>query len=149
MDIITGYDITTRIINRIIAEQNEYITTIRPAPPEIKGGVMIYGNNKKERIPLHKELVVSLERCRDYINKKYLNVKLTPSHVEDIFRYLCSDLNWRVFINNKNESDILNKVITDVVTPIEEITDCKGVYDKIIREMENQCRFPKLCSRSK
>jgi hypothetical protein len=149
MDIITGYDITTRIINRIIAEQNEYVTITRPTPPEIKGGVMIYGNNKKERIPLHKELVVSLERWRDYINKKYLNVKLASSQVEDIFRYLCSDLDWRIFINNKNETEILNKVMTDVVTPIEEMTDSKGVYDKIIGEMENQCRFPKLYSRSK
>ena len=108
----------------------------------------IYGTQKSERIPLHKELIASLEKCRDYINKKYLNAELTTNQVEDIFRYLCSDLNWRVFINNKNESEILNKVITDVVTPIEEMTDSKGVYDKIIGEMENQCRFPKLYSRS-
>jgi hypothetical protein len=111
--------------------------------------VTIYGNKKKERIPLHKELVVSLEKCRDYINKKYLNVELTSNQVEDIFRYLCSDLNWRIFINNKKESEILNKVIIDLVTPIEEITDSKGVYNKIIEEMENQCLFPKLCSHHK
>lgn len=109
----------------------------------------IYGKKKKERIPLHKELVVALEKCRDYINKKYLNVELTPNQVEDIFRFLCSDLNWRIFINTKKESEILNKVIIDLVTPIEEITDSKGVYNKIIEEMENQCLFPKLHSRGK
>jgi hypothetical protein len=109
--------------------------------------VTIYGTKKKERIPLHKELVVSLEKCRDYINKKYLNVELTSIQVEDIFRYLCSDLNWRIFINNKKESEILNRVISEVVSPIEEMTDSKGVYDKIIEEMENQSLFPKLCSR--
>ena len=109
----------------------------------------IYGNTKRERIPLHKELVASLENCRDYINKKYLNVDLTSKQVEDIFRYLCSDFNWRIFINNKIESEILNKVIVDVVKPIEEMTNSKGVYDRIIEEMENQCLFPKLRSRVK
>jgi len=111
-------------------------------PPDIQDGVLIYGNNNRERIPLHKELVVSVEKLRDYINKKYLNVTLTSHQVEDIFRYLCSDLNWRVFINNSKEFEILNKVITDVVIPIEEMTDSEGVYDKIIEEIENQCRFP-------
>jgi hypothetical protein len=148
MDSITGYDITTRIINRVIAEQNKYVTITRSAPPEIKGGVTVYGNKKRERIPLHKELLISLEKCRDYVNKKYLNVELTSNQVEDIFRYLCSDLNWRIFINNKKESEILNKVIVDVIIPIEEMTDSKGVYDKIIKEMENQCLFPKLRFRS-
>jgi hypothetical protein len=148
MDIITGYDITTRIINRVIAEQNEYVTITISAPPEIKGGVTVYGNKKRERIALHKELLMSLEKCRDYVNKKYLNVELTSNQVEDIFRYLCSDLNWRIFINNKKESEILNKVIVDVIIPIEEMTDSKGVYDKIIKEMENQCLFPKLRFRS-
>ena len=146
---ITGYDITTRVINRIIAEQNEYITITRPAPPEIKGGVTIYGAKKRERIPLHEELVRSLEKCREYINKKYLNVELTSTQVEDIFRFLCSDFNWRIFINNKKESEILNKVIIDLVIPIEEMTDSKGMYDKIIEEMENQCRFPKVRTRDK
>jgi hypothetical protein len=148
MDSITGYDITTRIINRVIAEQNKYVTITRFAPPEIKGGVTVYRNKKRERIPLHKELLISLEKCRDYVNKKYLNVELTSNQVEDIFRYLCSDLNWRIFINNKKESEILNKVIVDVIIPIEEMTDSKGVYDKIIKEMENQCLFPKLRFRS-
>jgi hypothetical protein len=148
MDSITGYDITTRIINRVIAEQNKYVTITRSAPPEIKGGVTVYSNKKRERIPLHKELLISLEKCRDYVNKKYLNVELTSNQVEDIFRYLCSDLNWRIFINNKKESEILNKVIVDVIIPIEEMTDSKGVYDKIIKEMENQCLFPKLRFRS-
>jgi len=142
MDSITGYDITTRIINRIIAEQTDYVTIVRPVPPEIKDGVLIYGNNKRERIPLHKELVVSLERLRDYINKKYLNVKLRSSQVEDIFRYFFSDLSWRVFINTSKESEILDKVITDVVMPIEEMTASEGVYDKIIEEIENQWYFP-------
>jgi hypothetical protein len=73
-----------------------------------------------------------------------MNVELTSNQVEDIFRYLCSDLSWRIFINDKKESEILNKVIIDVVTPIEEITDSKGVYDKIIEEMENQSLLPKL-----
>jgi Pyruvate/2-oxoacid:ferredoxin oxidoreductase gamma subunit len=148
MDSITGYDITTRIINRVIAEQNKYVTITRSAPPEIKGGVTVYSNKKRERIPLHKELLISLEKCRDYVNKKYLNVELTSNQVEDIFRYLCSDFNWRIFINNKKESEILNKVIVDVIIPIEEMTDSKGVYDKIIKEMENQCLFPKLRFRS-
>lgn len=106
----------------------------------------IYDTKKRERIPLHEELVVSLENFRDYINKKYLNIELTSNQVEDIFRYLCSDLNWRIFINNKRESEILNKVIIDVITPIEEMTDSKGVYDKIIQEMENQSLLPKLRS---
>jgi len=104
---------------------------------------------KRERIPLHKELVVSLEKCRDYINKKYLNVELTSSQIEDIFRYLCSDLNWRIFINNKKESEILNKVIIDLVIPIEEKTHSKGIYNKIIEEMENQYLFPKVRSRKR
>ena len=109
----------------------------------------IYGNKKRERIPLHKELVASLEKCRDYINKKYLNEELTSNQVEDIFRYLCSDFNWRIFINNKKDSEILNKVIIDLVTPIEEMTNSKGIYDKIIEEMENQWLFPKLHTRNK
>ncbi len=107
----------------------------------------IYGDKRRERIPLHKELVVSLEKCREYINKKYLNIELTSNQVEDIFRYLCSDLNWRVFVNNKKESEILNKVIVDLVIPIEDMTDSKGVYNKIVEEMENQCLFQKLLSR--
>ena len=109
----------------------------------------IYGKKKKERIPLHKELVVALEKCRDYINKNYLNKELTSNQVEDIFRYLCSDLNWRIFINNRKESEILNKVLVDLVTPIEEITDSRGIYDKIIKEIENQCLLSKLRSRDK
>ena len=109
----------------------------------------IYGKKKKERIPLHKELIVSLEKCREYINKKYLNTELTSNDVEDIFRYLCSDLNWRIFVNNKKESEILNKVIVDLVIPIEDMTNSKGVYNKIVEEMENQCLFPKLHSRGK
>ncbi|MFA5101582.1 MAG: hypothetical protein WC525_00360 [Candidatus Thermoplasmatota archaeon] len=119
----------------------------KPAPPEIKDGVTIYDTYRRERIPLKKELVTSLEKCRDYINKKYLNVEVKTTQVEDIFRYLCSDLNWRIFINNKEESDLLNKVIIEVVTPIEEITHSKGVYNKIIEEMDNQSSFPKLRSR--
>jgi len=111
--------------------------------------VIIYGDQEKVRIPLHNELVTSLERCRDYINKKYLNTELTSNHVEDIFRYLCSDLNWRIFIKNRKESEILDKVIIDVVTTIEEITDSRGVYDKIIEEMENQSILPKIRSRNK
>lgn len=142
--IITGYDLTTRIINRIIAEQSEYLTVTKPAPPVIKNDVTIYGVPKKEHIPLHRELVASLENCRNYINKKYLNVGITTSHVEDIFRYLCSDINWRIFINNKIESEILNKVIFDLVIPIENLTQSRGVYNKIIEEMDNQCLFPKV-----
>jgi hypothetical protein len=147
IDIITGYEITTRIINRVIAEQNEYHTDTRPAPPEIKDGVTMYGVRRRERVPLQKELVASLEKCRDYINKKYLNVEITSTQVEDIFRYLCSDLNWRIFINTKKESELLNKVIIEVVMPIEELTDSEGVYEKIIDEIENQFLFPKIRSR--
>lgn len=120
----------------------------KPAPPVFKRGVTIYGASKKERIPLQRELVASLEHCRDYINKKYLNVEITASHVEDIFRYLCSDINWRIFINNKRDAEMFHRVISDLVVPIEDLTQSKGVYDKIIEEMENQCLFPKLRSRS-
>ncbi len=104
----------------------------------------IYGAPQRERIPLQKELVASLEHCRDYINKKYLNVEITTSHVEDIFRYLCSDINWRIFINNKKESEVFHKVIFQLVVPIEDLTNSNGVYTKIIEEMENQCLFPKV-----
>jgi len=110
-------------------------------------GVPFYDTSHWEKIPLYKELVASLERCRDYVNKNYLNVELTSSHVEDIFRFFCSDLNWRIFINNREEYEILNKIIVDVVIPIEEITDSQGVYDRIIQEMENQCLFPRVRSR--
>ena len=140
----TGHYITTRVINKIIAEQTDYITVTRPTPPEIKDGITIYGTSTKERIPVQKELVTSLEKCRDYIHTKYLNVELTKTQVEDIFRYLCSDMNWRIIINNKKESELLNKIIIDLVIPIEELTNSQGIYEKIIREMENQNLFPKV-----
>ena len=140
----TGHYITTRVINKIIAEQTEYTTITRPTPPEIKDGITIYGSSTRERIPVQKGLVTSLEKCRDYIANKYLNVELTKTQVEDIFRYLCSDINWRIIINNKKESELLNKIIVDLVIPIEEMTNSKGIYEKIIQEMENQNLFPKI-----
>ncbi|HUS99234.1 MAG TPA: hypothetical protein VMY59_02830 [Candidatus Thermoplasmatota archaeon] len=139
----TGFDITTRVINKIIAEHYECITITKPAPPEIKGGVTIYGTTIQERIPLQKDLIASLERWRKYIHNKYMNIELTKTQVEDIFRYLCSDIKWRIFMKNKKESEILNKIVIDLVIPIEEITDSKGVYDKIIEEMKKSMSFPK------
>lgn len=149
IDITTGQYITSQIINKIIAQHHKHLTTPPPAGFWMYRGVPFYDTSHWEKIPLHKELVASLERCRDYVNKNYLNVELTYSQVEDIFRFFCSDLNWRIFINNRAEYEILNKVIVDVVLPIEEITDCQGVYDKIIDEMENQCLFPRVRSRGK
>jgi Trm5-related predicted tRNA methylase len=143
-DMTTGHYITTRVINKIIAEQTEYITVTRPAPLEIKDGITIYGTSTKERIPVQKELVTSLEKCREYIHNKYLNIELTKTQVEDIFRYLCSDMNWRIIINNKIEYELLNKIIIDLVIPIEEMTDSKGIYAKIIGELENQNLFPNV-----
>ncbi len=140
----TGHYITTRVINKIIAEQTEYITITRSTPPEIKDGITIYGASTKERIPVQKELVESLEKCRQYIHNKYLNVELTKIQVEDIFRFLCSDINWRIIINNKKEYELLNKIMIDLVIPIEEMTNSKGIYEKIIEEMENQNLFPKI-----
>jgi hypothetical protein len=140
----TGFYITTRVINKIIAEHYECITITKPAPPEIKDGITIYGSSTTERIPVQKGLVTSLEKCREYIHNNYLNVELTKTQVEDIFRYLCSDINWRIIVNNKKESELLNKIIIDLVIPIEEMTNSKGIYQKIIQEMENQNLFPKV-----
>jgi hypothetical protein len=140
----TGFYITTRVINKIIAEHYECITITKLAPPEIKDGITIYGSSTRERIPVQKGLVTSLEKCREYIHNNYLNVELTKTQVEDIFRYLCSDINWRIIVNNKKESEILNKIIIDLVIPIEEMTNSKGIYQKIIQEMENQNLFPKV-----
>jgi len=106
--------------------------------------VTIYGITIRERIPLQKELVASLEKCRDYIYHKYLNVDLTKTLVEDIFRFLCLDINWRIFIKNKKESEILHRIIIGLVIPIGEMTDSNGAYDKSIEEIENQCLYPKV-----
>lgn len=73
-----------------------------------------------------------------------MSIELTSNQVEDIFRCLCSDLNWRIFMNNKNESEVFNKVINDIIKPIEDMKGSKDIYDKIIEEMENQSLLPKL-----
>jgi hypothetical protein len=147
IDITTGRSITTRVINRIIAGQNESLVVPASVPPGIVRDVPFYDTATWEQLPLHKELVASLEKCREYVNRHYLNVELTSSHVEDILRFFCSDINCRIFINNREEYEILHNVIVDMVTGIEEMTETRGIYDKIIDEMENQCRFPRVRSR--
>ena len=132
----TGHDITTRIINIVLAEQID----ITPIQQKTIVGVNNGGEyilNEYNRPPKFKPWIKSIEKLRDYINKKYLSVELKSPEIEDIFNFLHSDDNWKLSIENK-DSVIGYNIIKEMINEIEKITKCQGSFVKVLNEKKNQ-----------
>jgi len=81
-----------------------------------------------ETVLISKNCLNAIEKWRDYINKNYLFVELYLPHIEDIF----------IQLYVTNYVDLLdNKLIKDMISKIEEGTNCKGLFIKVLDFLRN------------
>jgi len=132
----TGHDISTRIINIVLAEQIDISPMYEKIVVDINsGGEFIFHEyNRPQNL---KSWTKSIEKLRNYINKNYMFLELKEPQIEDIFRYLCTEDDWKVAIDNK-DSVIGYNIVKELIAEIEKITQCQGLFDKILNEKKNQ-----------
>ena len=132
----TGHDITTRIINIVLAEQIDISPMHEKIVVDINSGgeFVFHEYNRTQNL---KSWTKSIEKLRNYINKNYMFLELKEPQIEDIFRYLCTEDDWKVAIDNK-DSVVGYNIVKELIAEIEKITKCPGLFDKILNEKKNQ-----------
>jgi len=126
-----GNDIT-QIINRVKAQHDElFAANPKPIVDINTGGTGIiheYGESNP--------MLEALDKWKQYIYYHYRSVELELPQMEDIFRYLCHEHIWIEIGTKKEKRDSWNRIIDEIITEIENETNCYGLFKKIINEME-------------
>lgn len=140
VEIETGHDLTTRIINHYLGKIKKKFKVSGRSAGAIEtvqtGGLMEI--RKKEEKYRYPSWVVALEKWRNHINEEYLSTEIGESEIKSIFKNLCSNLYWEVLrgrgrVREEDREYWLDR-LNELVLEVEQETDNEGIFREALEE---------------
>jgi len=139
---ITGHDITTRIINHVISkimiEKNVKMNYVKSTIKVKSGGLFDFRSIKSGyRYP---EFLEELINWRDFINETLLFINLNQENIESIFNELCKNLYWPllrkeiVLFSGDKDINYCKSCLDNLIKKIEMATETNGIFTEVLLE---------------
>ena len=132
---VTGHDITTRIVNHLLVDlQIKYERRIQKHTPEVNlntGGVMDVKESKEKYFEIvSPDWVGAIEGWRDYINDNYLLVECDSQEIHDIIKKICPMIYSELFRIKEEDKPNWLPIIYELISYIENASKVRGVLLK-------------------